>query len=95
MKFVSVRDLRNHPTKVWKEMGRQKEIVVTSNGKPFAILSPTSEEGLESSLSSLRQARALQAMEAIQKESLLKKKDKTTLQEINQEIKAVRQKFRP
>ena len=44
MKFITVRDLRGRPTEVWTKLSRDKELVLTSNGKPIAILSAVSEE---------------------------------------------------
>ncbi|GAI59325.1 unnamed protein product, partial [marine sediment metagenome] len=67
-----------------------KDIIITSNGKPIAILYPVEQDNLESSLITLRRARALLAMEDIQKEAVNKGLDKTTEEEIEKEIKAMR-----
>jgi hypothetical protein len=37
MKFVTVRDLRGRPTKVWKDLKSEKELVLTSNGRLLAL----------------------------------------------------------
>ena len=50
MKFVTVRDLRGRSAEVWRELAVEHEMVVTSNGKPIAILTSTSEETFEQSL---------------------------------------------
>ena len=34
MKFLSVRDLRSQTAKIWKELPAEKEMVITSNGRP-------------------------------------------------------------
>ena len=47
MRFVSVRELRGKSAAIWKELAEEKDLVVTSNGKPIALLSATSEELLE------------------------------------------------
>jgi len=90
MKFVSVRDLRGKSAEIWKRLKEMRELVITSNGKPIAILSPTSEETLEESMNAIRTARAIEAVEAIQTQSVKTGRDKVTLEEINREIKAVR-----
>jgi len=90
MKFVSVRDLRGKSAEIWKRLKETRELVITSNGKPIAILSPTSEETLEESMNAIRTARAIEAVEAIQTQSVKTGRDKVTLEEINREIKAVR-----
>jgi len=90
MKFISVRDFRIRPGDVWKQLKVDKDIIITSNGKPIAILYPVEQDNLESSLITLRRARALLAMEDIQKEAIGKGLDKTTEEEIEEEIKAMR-----
>ncbi|GAG68139.1 hypothetical protein ES705_02179 [subsurface metagenome] len=90
MKFISVRDFRIRPGDVWKQLKVDKDIIITSNGKPIAILYPVEQDNLESSLITLRRARALLAMEDIQKEAVNKGLDKTTEGEIEKEIKAMR-----
>lgn len=90
MKFITVRDLRGRPTEVWAKLSRDKELVLTSNGKPIAILSAVSEDTLEGSLVALRQARAIAAVEALQSHSVAAGTDKLSLEEINAEIAATR-----
>jgi len=92
MKFLSVRDLRGKSAQIWKELPEEKEMVVTSNGRPIAILAAINEASLEESLSAFRQARAVEAVVSLQRGSVQKGTDKVTLDEINAEIKAVRRK---
>ena len=92
MKFLSVRDLKTKSSQVWKELPDQKDMVITSNGRPIAILSSINENNLEQILSAFRQARAIEAVTSIQYESVRKGTDEITLEEINKEIKAVRSK---
>lgn len=70
MRFVTVRELRASSAEIWRRLSDEGELVVTSNGKPVAILSATSEDRLEQSLAHLRRARALAAVERMQRESL-------------------------
>ena len=90
MRFVSVRELRGRSADVWKTLAAEKELVVTSNGRPIALLSETSEERLEASLKALRRARAELAAMSMQRASLAAGTDRLTLDEINAEIDAVR-----
>ena len=92
MKLLSVRDLKTKSSQVWKDLPNQKEMVITSNGRPIAILSSVNEENLEQVLSAFRQARAIEAVTSIQYDSVRKGKDKINLEEINNEIKIVRSK---
>ncbi len=38
MRFISVRDLSIKPKEVWQKV-KEEEMVITSNGKPIALLS--------------------------------------------------------
>ncbi|MDP2644662.1 MAG: type II toxin-antitoxin system Phd/YefM family antitoxin [Desulfobacterales bacterium] len=67
-------------------------MVVTSNGRPIAILAAITEENLEESLSAFRRSCAVEAVVSLQRMSLEKGTDKILLDEINTEIKSVRKK---
>jgi antitoxin (DNA-binding transcriptional repressor) of toxin-antitoxin stability system len=90
MKFISVRDLRTTPAQVWKDLDYEKEIVITNNGRPIALLTPLSEENLEESLKAVRQARAIAAIKKIQASSIREGKNKITEEEIEREIAETR-----
>jgi len=90
MKFIAVRDFRTRSSKIWQELSKEKEMVITSNGKPIAVISSVSEDNLEESLSAFRRARAVNAVTKIQNRSMELGTDKITLDEVNQEIRAVR-----
>ncbi len=90
MRFVSVRELRGQSAAVWKTLAREKDLIVTSNGKPIALLSAMSGETLEESLSALRRARSQAAATAMQQASVRTGADRLSLQDINAEIDATR-----
>ena len=90
MRFIGIRDFRTKSSKIWEELRKEREIVITSNGKPIALLSPTTEENLEENLAAIRQAKALAAVNAIQRKSVEIGSDRLSLEEINAEIKALR-----
>jgi len=92
MRFLSVRDLKTKSSQVWKELAGQKEMIVTSNGRPIALLSSINENNLEQVLIAFRRARATNAVASIQYESTQKGTDKISIEEINAEIGAVRSK---
>ena len=62
MKFVSSRELRINPGAVWKRLRQEKDLVITSNGKPVAVLTFAEEDNLEDVLTTLRQGRAQAAV---------------------------------
>lgn len=90
MRFVSVRELRSRTADVWRQLSEEPDVVVTSNGKPVAILSAVSSEGLEESLSALRCARAIAAVEAMQIQSVAAGKHRLGQAAVQNEIAAVR-----
>ena len=94
MKFLSVRDLRGKSAEVWKELAGEGEMVITSNGRPIAVLAAVNESNLEESLSAFRQARAVEAVASLQRRSVEQGADKISMDEIDAEIKAVRRKRR-
>jgi antitoxin (DNA-binding transcriptional repressor) of toxin-antitoxin stability system len=94
MKFLSVRDLRGKSAKVWKELPEEKEMIVTSNGRPIAILASIGESNVEESLSAFRQARAIAAVSALQRGSVEQGTDRMSPEELDGEIMAVREKRR-
>ena len=92
MKFLSVRDLKNKSSQVWKDLQVQKEMIVTNNGRPIALISSVNENNLEEVLTAFRYARAKNAATSIQFQSVEAGTDNISLDEINSEIKAVRAK---
>ena len=89
MRFISVRDLNTKPKEVWRKV-KDEEVVITSNGKPIALLSGVTEETLENTVRAIRRSRALIALEEMQKKSINLGLDKWTDSQIESEIKAVR-----
>lgn len=90
MKFLSVRDLRGKSAQVWKKLPEEREMIITSNGRPIAILSAVSESNVEESLSAFRQVRAVEAVASLQRRSVEQETDRITMDEIESEIKTVR-----
>jgi antitoxin (DNA-binding transcriptional repressor) of toxin-antitoxin stability system len=92
MRFLSVRDLRGKSAQIWKDLPEEREMVITSNGRPIAILATISESNLEESLTAFRQVRAVEAVAALQRRSADQGTNRITLDEIDAEIQAVRKK---
>ena len=88
MRFVTVRQLRARSAEVWRRLAKDGDMVVTSNGKPVAILSGVSQENLEESLSAIRRARAIVAVQAMQRRSVETGASRMTKAEIQDEIDA-------
>ena len=94
MRFVSVRDLRSKSAELWRDLPLEGQMVVTSNGKPVAILSAVDETNVAESAAAISRARALQAVQAIQMASVRAGLDRMSMEEIDAEIQAVRRERR-
>jgi antitoxin (DNA-binding transcriptional repressor) of toxin-antitoxin stability system len=92
MKFLSVRDLRGKSAEIWKRLPGEREMIITNNGRPIAILAAVKESNLEESLAAFRQARAVEAVASLQRRSVEQGTDKISMVEVEEEIKAVRRK---
>jgi prevent-host-death family protein len=93
MRFVSVRELNTKPKEIWSTV-KDEEVVITSNGKPIALLSGVTEETFERAVRAVRRSRALIALEELQKRSVELGLDKLTDAQIESEIQAVRKSRR-
>ena len=89
MRFLSVRDLKAMPGQVWTSPD-EDEIVVTSNGKPVALLTKLDETTLERELELRRRTRALLVLERAQREAELTGAAGLSNEDIQKEIQAVR-----
>lgn len=94
MKFITVRDIRTTPAKIWKELPEEQEMVITNNGKPIALLTPISDTSLEETLIAIRQARAINAVKQIQQNAIENGKNKLSDEEIDVEIQKTRKSKR-
>lgn len=90
MDFVTVREFRTEPAKVWAKLAAEKELVITKNGKPFAVLTATEPQRLEEDLKQIRRARALGAVERMRAQAKATGLDQMSMKEINAEIAATR-----
>jgi len=86
MKFVGVRDFRTKSALIWKKLKNDRNVIVTSNGKPIAILTATSEDELEESLNAINQAQAREALNNIRFKIYEKQIPEITIDEIDDEI---------
>jgi len=69
MKTVTVRDFRTRPKQIRDALKREREAVLTVNGRPVAVMIPVDAATIDETLETLRRARALEALRAIRQES--------------------------
>jgi len=94
MDYVTVRELREQSGKVWERIEAGEEIVVTRNGKPFAVLLHTRPGEVEEALRAWRAARLGAVLDRIHAHVRAKGLDRITAKEIKTEIAAVRKERR-
>ena len=88
MEFLSVRDFRTSPRNTWKKLSQNGEIVITNNGKPTAIMLNIENGDFEEVLRTIRQAKAMRALNAIRIEAT--QRGFLSDEEIEAEIQAYR-----
>ena len=90
MEFVTIRDLRLRPAEVWDKLRQQHEIILTSNGRPVAVIAGVGEGDVEETLIALRRARAQAAVSRLRRAAAALEADKLSAAEIEAEISQVR-----
>ena len=69
MKTFTIRDFRSKPRAVQTELRNVSEAVLTSNGRPVALLVPVDAGSLDGQLDALRNARAVQALHGLREDA--------------------------
>jgi hypothetical protein len=94
MEFVTVRDLRVRPGNVWEKLRQQQQLVLTSNGRPMAIIVEVAEDAVEETLSALRRAHAQAAVSRLRRAAAEQGLHRMTEAEIEAEIAQARRERR-
>lgn len=90
MDFITARDLRLNTADIWKMLDKERELVVTLNGRPVALLTGINGESLEVTLKAIRKARGEWAIRKLQDSSVQQGLDRLSPEEIDQEIRKTR-----
>ena len=56
MKFYSIRDLQTTQKAIWEDLAKDGEVVITSQGKPSALLLAIGDGELDNTLKAVGQA---------------------------------------
>ncbi len=62
MTFYSIRDLKNRIKSLWQSLSSGDEVIITSNGKPSAIMVGIPEGEFDETVQAIRQAKAMIAV---------------------------------
>ena len=94
IKWLASRELSARPGRALAAVSRTGRVLVTANGKPKAIMIPTSEATFTRDMEMLDRVALAQAVEAIRADSVTNLTDAITMAEIDAEVAAAR-KARP
>ena len=94
MNFVSFRELRTSTGKINDMLADNGKVVVTSNGKPKAIMFQVNETDFEETLAIINQIKLARAINNIRTVAGSNGASEMTLDEINAEIQASRREKR-
>lgn len=90
MKFVAIRELRTKTASIRQDLAQAREIVLTANGRPFAVMTPVNPDTLEEEIQAIRRARTRAAIDAIRAAARTAGVDSLTPDDIDAEIAAAR-----
>lgn len=90
MTFVSIRDMRTRPGEVWQQLQDEGDLIVTSSGRPFALMIAAEGEDVEALLIALRRARAQLAVSKMRRQAAEAGLDRMTIDDIDAEIRQAR-----
>jgi antitoxin (DNA-binding transcriptional repressor) of toxin-antitoxin stability system len=90
MGFISIRDMRTRPGEVWQQLAEEGDLIVTSSGRPFALMISAEGEDIEQLLVALRRAKAQLAVTRMRAQAAEKGLDRLAAEEIDDEIKQAR-----
>ncbi len=90
MKLVGSREFRTNPGKVWQNLKKSERLIVTSNGKPMALLISLQDQDLEEALKNSSAFKAMKTLSTLRAHSRAAGLNKLPLKDIDEEIKKAR-----
>ena len=93
MLFYPVLDSGGAASQLLDMLDTSQDVVITSGGRPRAIVTPVTEYDFQETVKTLAQARALRAIREMRRVSATNGNDKMTLADINAEIAAARREM--
>jgi len=90
MKFMSAREFRVNSGQMRRNLDRDEEVILTANGRPFAIVSAVRPELFDKELRAIRCARAKVALERTRESAAMAGAANMSMAEIDAVIADVR-----
>ena len=94
MKFITIRDLRGNTARLRRDLQVEREVVITANGRPFAVMTRVEPDKLEEEILAIRRARARAALSRIRAKARAEGLDRLTTEQINAIIAETRRERR-
>ena len=92
MEFLSIREFTAYPIKTRETLKRNGKIVLTNNGKPSMLVFDIAGQDFEDIIDTLNRAQAMRLLEDIQMQAVRGGLNSMTMDEIDAEIVAQRQR---
>jgi antitoxin (DNA-binding transcriptional repressor) of toxin-antitoxin stability system len=83
MRTLTMRDLRTRPRQVQKMLAEEGEALLTSNGRPVALMLGVDGNSVDEVGATLRRARALQAIREIRRQARARGLDRLSVKQID------------
>lgn len=83
MNTLTIRDFQSRPRQARASLGKQRETVLTANGRPVAVMIPVDSGTLDTTLDALRRARAQQALRALRQSARERRLDRLPMAAID------------
>lgn len=83
MKTLTIRDFRTRPRQAQKALADEGEALLTSNGRPVALMLRVDGNSLDETMETVRRARALQAVREIRREARARGFDRVSARQID------------
>ena len=91
MKFITIRDLRSNTSQLREDLEAEREVVVTANGRPFAVMTRVDGDSVEEEVNAIRSARAQAAVSRIRAKARNEGLDRLSMDQVDAIIARSRQ----
>ncbi len=88
MQFYTARELRTNTKSIWENLSKNNDVVITNNGKPYALMVGIPEGMFVETVRALRPAKTIAAMERMRNSA--SKNVSMSNEEIDEAINAAR-----
>jgi antitoxin (DNA-binding transcriptional repressor) of toxin-antitoxin stability system len=91
MKFISIRELRNSSGRLKELLRENDRLLLTSNGRPLALITAVEEDDLENEIKAISRAKAALALERTRAAARERGQDGLGMEAIDATIRQIRQ----